>query len=261
MSTATAPLDAPLPARARDHRPGLVRLTHVELRKMVDTRAGFWLILSLLAITVLTVILTVVQGDAESHTFANVLQNGLQPLNILLPIVGILLITSEWSQRTALITFALVPVRSRVLIAKIAASLVLTVIALVVTIALAALGTALASPGVSDTWSLGAGLLGQMVLFIVTAMLMGVAYGTILLSSAPAIVLSFVIPIAIAAITNIVSALDGLGRWIDQSRSLGDLAVHDYSGKEWARAGVTLLIWMVIPLIVGAWRFTRGEVR
>jgi ABC-2 type transport system permease protein len=263
MSTATAPLDAPLtpPSRARDHRPGFVRLTHVELRKMVDTRAGFWLLTSVLAITVLTVVLTVVQGDAESHTLRNVLENSLQPLAILLPIVGILLITSEWSQRTALITFALVPVRGRVLVAKIVASLALTAIALVAAIALSALGTALAAPGVDDTWSLGGGMLGQMVLYIVTSMLMGVAYGTILLSSAPAIVLSFVVPIAVAAVTNIVHALDGLGRWIDQSRTLSDLVLHDYSGKEWARAGVTLLVWMVVPLLVGAYRFTRGEVR
>ena len=40
---------------------------------------------------------------------------------ILLPIIGILLVSSEWSQRTALITFTLVPKRMRVMSAKIAA--------------------------------------------------------------------------------------------------------------------------------------------
>ncbi|HEY4098363.1 MAG TPA: hypothetical protein VGM33_22755 [Baekduia sp.] len=262
MSTAAAPLQEPFaPSRSRDHRPSFARLTQVELRKMVDTRAGFWLLAAVLAITVLTVVITVVQGDAESHRFANVLQNGVQPLSILLPIVGILLVTSEWSQRTALITFALVPQRSRMLIAKIAASVVLTVIALVAAIVLSALGTALSAPGVDGTWSLGAGLLGQIALYTLTSMLIGVGFGALLLNSAPAIVLSFVVPIAVSAVTSIINALDGVGGWIDQGRTLGDLVLHNYSGAEWARAWVTLAIWMVLPLIVGAYRFTRGEIR
>jgi hypothetical protein len=46
MSTAAARFDDPLSPRsadtARDHRPSLVTLTRVELRKMYDTRAGCW---------------------------------------------------------------------------------------------------------------------------------------------------------------------------------------------------------------------------
>ena len=41
------------PRPGRDARPGLARLTKVELRKMVDTRSGFWLLLAVLALTVL----------------------------------------------------------------------------------------------------------------------------------------------------------------------------------------------------------------
>jgi ABC-2 type transport system permease protein len=261
MSTAAAPLPAPLaPGRSRDHRPSLSRLTHIELRKMVDTRAGFWLLVAVVAITLLTVVLTVVQGDAENHVFSNVLNNSMQPLAVLLPIVGILLVTSEWSQRTALITFVLVPQRGRVLVAKLSASLALTAIAIVAAVVLSALGTALSAPGVDGTWSLDAGLFGQMVVYVATSMLMGVGYGVVLLASAPAIVLSFVVPLAVAAVTQI-HALHGVGRWIDQSRTLSDLVSHTYSGDEWARAGVTLVVWMVVPLLIGAYRFMRGEIR
>jgi len=42
--------------------------------------------------------------------------------------VGILLVTSEWSQRASLITFTLVPHRSRVLAAKLLAGVSLAVI-------------------------------------------------------------------------------------------------------------------------------------
>ena len=39
-------------------------------------------------------------------------------MGILLPVLGILLVTSEWSQRTAMVTFTLEPSRSRVIAAK-----------------------------------------------------------------------------------------------------------------------------------------------
>ena len=104
-------------------RPGLGRLVAVELRKMVDTRAGFWMQVATVALTVVAVIVRSVAGDAADHTFASVLDaRRVQPAAVLLPVVGILLVTSEWSQRTGMITFALVPVRSRVVGAKLLAS-------------------------------------------------------------------------------------------------------------------------------------------
>jgi len=82
-------------------RPGLGRLVTVELRKMVNTRAGFWLQIAMVALTAVVVIARRVFGDGGDHTFAGVLDVGLQPAAVLLPITGILLVTSEWSQRTA----------------------------------------------------------------------------------------------------------------------------------------------------------------
>src|SRR5690242_21257898 len=93
-------------------RPSLGRLVAVELRKMVNTRAGFWLQVAMVALTVAVVVARMLVGDASHHTFQAVLDAGLQPSAILLPVLGILLVTSEWSQRTGLITFTLVPVRS-----------------------------------------------------------------------------------------------------------------------------------------------------
>ena len=54
-------------------RPGLGRLVAVELRKMVDTRAGFWMQVATVALTVVVVIGRSVAGDAADHTFAAVL--------------------------------------------------------------------------------------------------------------------------------------------------------------------------------------------
>jgi hypothetical protein len=62
-----------------------------------------------------------------------------------------LLVSSERSQRTALVTFALVPRRERVVAAKLPAGVVVALGALVVCLAVAAAGTALAAPGVETT--------------------------------------------------------------------------------------------------------------
>ena len=79
---------------------------------MVDTRSGFWLQLAVLALTVLVVVITLLAGHEDDCTFRNILCNALVPAGILLPVVGILLVSSEWSQRTALVSFALVPERA-----------------------------------------------------------------------------------------------------------------------------------------------------
>ena len=135
MSTTTLTAPIRVDTAGVHTRPGLGRLVAVELRKMVDTRAGFWLQVATVALTALAVIVRSVVGDAADHTFAAVLDVGVKPAAVLLPIAGILLVTSEWSQRTGMITFALVPVRSRVLGAKLIASLVLAVAMLAMAVA------------------------------------------------------------------------------------------------------------------------------
>ena len=185
MSTTT--LTAPIRVNtAGVHaRPGLGRLVAVELRKMVDTRAGFWLQVAMVALTVVVVVVRLLVGDAADHTFQSVLDVGLQPAAVLLPVLGILLVTSEWSQRTGLITFALVPVRSRVLGAKLLASLLLAVAMLAMSVAVVAAGVFVSSPGVEGTWSDAAPLIGQSAVNLTAGMVVGVSLGAILLAPRP----------------------------------------------------------------------------
>ena len=252
--TATAPAFAGLT------RPSLTRLTRVELRKMTDTRAGFWLLLAVMALTVIAVILLLLVGDAKDHDLRDMLSVAVAPSSILLPVVGILLVSSEWSQRTSLITFTLVPDRPRVLMAKLMAAVVLSAAALVGCLAIAALGTAIAAPGLEHTWSLPVGFLFQVAVFVVTSLITGVGFGALFLSSAPAIVLSFVLPLGWSALGSI-PALEGTARWLDGSRSLSPMTEHLMSATEWARAGTTLAVWMLLPLAIGLWRIMRSEIR
>jgi ABC-2 type transport system permease protein len=242
MSTLTAPIHVDV--TGVNTRPGLGRLVAVELRKMVDTRAGFWLQVAMVAITVVVVIARAVTGDAADHTFASVLGLGLQPAAVLLPVAGILLVTSEWSQRTGMITFALVPVRSRILIAKLAASIVLSVAMLAMSVAVVAAGVLVAAPG-AGAWTDAGTLIAQSAVFLTTGIIAGVAFGAILLASAPAIVALFALPITWTAVATL-SVFADAAPWLDTR--LG------------AQAGTALAIWMVLPLAIGIWRITRREV-
>jgi ABC-2 type transport system permease protein len=260
MSTATATLSPALTTAQRDTRPSLMRLTTVELRKMTDTRAGFWLQLAVVALTaVVTAVYCIVAPDAD-QTFVQILEAALAPATILLPVVGILLVSSEWSQRTAMITFGLVPDRSRVFAAKLVASVALSLPVLVSCIAVAALGTAFAPSGVDGAWSLSAGMLGQVAISIATGMITGVAFGAALLASAPAIVLYFGLPTALGALGSI-PGLEGTAEWLDGTRSLAPLNEHLMSATEWAHAGTTLAAWTLLPLLVGLWRIRHSDVR
>jgi ABC-type transport system involved in multi-copper enzyme maturation permease subunit len=259
MSTITLASPIRMNTAGVNARPGLGRLVAVELRKMVNTRAGFWLQVATVAITLVAVIVRSVVGDAADHTFASVLDVGLKPAAVLLPVAGILLVTSEWSQRTGMITFALVPARSRVLGAKLVASIVLSVAMLAVCVAIVAAGVLVASPGVDGTWSDVVPLIGQSAVYLTGGMVTGVAFGAILLASAPAIVVLFTLPTAWAAVASLSFFADA-APWLDTSRALGPMSQEVLSATQWAHAGTALALWMLLPLLIGAWRISRREV-
>ena len=236
--------------------PSFGRLTLVELRKMVDTRAGFWLQLTVAAITLAAVVVVCFIADTDDLTFQNLFIVAMTPGAVLLPIIGILLVSSEWSQRTALITFTLVPRRMRVMAAKLAAGLALGVILL----ALSLLVAAAATLAIGGEWTLSADILGQITILVLTAMVTGIAFGALFLSSAPAIVLSFVLPLGWAALASI-RFLNDAGQWLDTTRTTEPLTERALSGEEWAQLGTSMLLWLVLPLAIGLFRIARGEIR
>jgi ABC-2 type transport system permease protein len=242
----------------RDRRPGLGRLTKVELRKMVDTRSGFWLLLAVAGLTLVAAVITALAAHEDQKTFSHILSNALQPAGILLPVVGVLLVSSEWSQRTALVSFALVPDRGRLIAAKVLAGVVLALLATVLAVVLAAFGAAIASTDVPHQWSLPIGLLLQDAFFVVISMLIGIAFGTALLSSAPAIVVYFAVPIALSALGSI-HAISGVVEWINIGESSGPLTERLLSGHDWAQVMTTVVVWLILPLAFGLWRITRRD--
>src|SRR4051794_7924736 len=213
----------------------------------------------MVALTVVVVVVRLLVGDAADHTFQSVLDAGLQPAAVVLPVLGILLVTSEWSQRTGMITFTLVPVRSRVLGAKLIASLVLALATLVMAVAVVAAGVLVASPGIEGTWTDAAALIGQSAVFLTTGMVVGVAFGAVLRASTPATVALVALPITWTAVASLSFFADA-APWLDTRLALAPLHQEVLSATQWAQAGTALALWMLSPLLIGIWRITRQEV-
>ena len=82
---------------------------------MADTRAGVWLLGLTVFVTAAFMVIFFFVADSEDRIFGNFIGIAATPQGFVLPVLGILLITSEWGQRTAMVTFALEPSRTKVI--------------------------------------------------------------------------------------------------------------------------------------------------
>lgn len=239
--------------------PDFIRLVEVELRKSVDTRAGFWLLAGTALLTLVAAVARVISGDDSSHAFRPVLETALAPTNVLLPIVGILLVTSEWSQRTALTTFVLVPGRMRVLGAKCAAGIALGFVFYAIALAISALAVATLGADAPNQWAFGAELWLQYTAYVILGMLMGLALGAALLASAPAIVTYFAAPTVVVILAGF-NSLESFLKWIDPSAMAQPMTQAPMTSAEFAHLLTSTAVWVAIPLAIGAWRISRADI-
>jgi hypothetical protein len=237
------------------------RLVRVELRKMYDTRAGLWLLVAIGVITAGVIAIMFAVTDVDDRTFFNFLGATGTPQGVLLPVLGILLVTSEWGQRTTLTTFALEPSRARVVAAKVVAALVLGLASLAVAVAVAALAALLG--GAADPWGgVDAAMFAKFVLAQGSGVIQGLAYGMVLLNSAAAIVVFFVVPIAFNVIAGLWSTLAEHAAWVDIATAQSPLFMGaDLTGEQWAQLASASAIWILLPFVAGLWRVLRTELK
>lgn len=243
----------------KDHRPGMGRLIAVELRKMVNTRSGFWVPIAVTLLTLLVAIVGSTNHGGTSATFIHIFNISSRPAAFLLPVMGVLLICGEWSQRTTLTTFTLVPSRGRVIAAKFGASVIVSTIALIACLLFTVLAAAALGHAPVGTGSLPWQVILQGWLELAAGMAMGLAFGAAILVSAPAIVAYLLLPVVWNGIVGGFHALAGLDRWLDSGNTLNPLTLHALNGTEWAHVAATLAFWIGIPLLVGWARIGRGD--
>ena len=260
-STNTSPPTAPVDLSTM-HRISLWRLTRVELRKMANTRSGKWLLIGIGAITMIVIVAFYAASSASDRTFFNFMAAANGPQGFLLPVLGILLVTSEWTQRTALVSFTLTPARGRVLRAKFLAALIAGMAAIAIAGLLASAATVVG--GADNAWAqVGVDDLGKFVLLQVTAVIQGLAFGLLFLNSSAAIVSYFVLPSALNIIGTLWDSMHQVQPWIDLWTAQEPLfrGGGDLTGEQWAQSVTSTLIWVVLPLVVGLFRVLRTEVK
>jgi hypothetical protein len=267
-STATVEREVVVPRTRTAPRPiPTARIVGVELRKMFDTRSGFWLMMSVVIAAVLATgatLLFVPHDEISYDSFAGAI--GV-PMTIILPMIAILSVTSEWSQRSGLTTFTLVPHRGRVITAKLAATLLVGVVSIAIAFAVGAFGNVVGSAmlGIDTTWDIPFDNVATIFLADALGMLMGFTLGVLIRNSPGAIVGYFVyalvLPASLGTLASFQDWFRDLQPWIDFNFASSTLYDGLPSATEWAQLGVSGLLWLVIPLAVGLRLVLRSEVK
>ncbi len=265
----TAPLTAP-PLDLPVEQIPFSRLVLVELRKSVNTLSGMWLLITIATLVSFTevalMLITLVNDlDVAFNDFTGV---AAFLTSILLPVFGILLVTSEWGQRSAMVSFSLEPRRGLVIAAKWVAGLLLT-LATVAGAMLIGLACTLVCDLIqpeTTTWDISTEVTIGFLIGQTVAMTGGFALACLFLNTPAAIVVFFVyqwvLPIILIALGALVHQLEDIGPWINLQVALEPVASLDVeTGEEVAQFLVSGSIWLGIPLILGLWRILHAEVK
>ena len=243
------------------------RIVTVELRKMFDTRSGFWLLMSIGITSLLAIAAVIAFAPDEVQTYETYATAIGAPVSIILPLIATLSVTSEWSQRSGLTTFTLVPGRGRVMAAKALSTVLVGVAAMLVTIALGAAGNLVGTTisGVATSWDITTSALFNTVLAGILNMTIGFTLGVLIRNSAGAIVAYFVYTFLLPGVFGALAAFQAWFRdlqpWVDMNFAVTRLYDEQMTGEMWAQLGAASAIWLLLPLTIGLLLLRRSEVK
>ena len=240
------------------------RLMHAELRKLVDTRAGRGLLIAIAAATLAALVIVVLVSDPDGLAYSQLVTGGSSIQLLLLPALGVLAATGEWSQRTGMTTFTQEPRRGRVGLAKLLSSLILAIVCTAVVMVLAAIAhlVAVGADQTTANWALDGSQMLGMVIMQLLVVSQGLAFGMLFLSTPIALVVYYILPNVWTLLMNLVSWLRDAAPWIDLSTSAVPLFdTPALTAEQWAQLVVTTLIWVVLPYVLGHARIARREVK
>ena len=251
--------------------PGIpfARLVRVELRKLVDTRAGRWLLIAMALLTVaaMVIVLLIALGQESDAAYLDFSGVASTPMGVLLPVLGVMSVTSEWGQRTHMVTFTLEPHRQRIVLAKLVAGVVVALAAVAVGFGLGAVCNVLfglLADG-DAVWNVGIHELVSFTILQVVGLLTGFAFGMLIINTAAAIVLyfvySFVLPGVFAVLSSVSSWFEDLRPWVDFNIAQAPLLTGDLGAVDWPQFAVSGAVWFLLPLLLGSWRLLRAEVK
>jgi len=256
------------------------RTVSVELRKMLDTRSGFWLIAvsGLLLVVIAGIVMAVVLANDLAITANGWVQVMTVPLSLLLPIFAITSVTAEWSQRTGLVSFTLEPHRLKIIGGKLVAVVILVVVTMVLAVALGAAANLLygALSGDDVVWNVDGSMFFWTVVTQLLYFLMAFGLAMLILSTPATIAVYYVVSLLLpfmvySAVYVLVSWGPDVLPWVDLGYATGPLVGGgatgpgspelDVTGTTYAQVAVATLIWVVLPMVLGGRRVMRTEIK
>ena len=268
-TTAIAPAEDVISKSVRIAPAGIStrRLAAVELRKMFNTRSGFWLMASIGILAVLATAAVILFAGEAQQTYDNFGAAIGVPMVVILPIIAMMSVTSEWSQRSGLTTFTLVPNRGRVIGVKMAISVAIGVVAIAVALAIGAVGNLIgaAIAGIDPVWDISLDQMLNIMFANVLGLLVGFMLGVLIRNSAAAIVGYFVYSFVLPPLSMVLAASQqwwkDLQPWADFNYTQTFLFDGGMTGEQWQQLGVTAFFWLAVPLMIGLWLVRRAEVK
>jgi ABC-2 type transport system permease protein len=256
-------------ARTRAPHRGIpsARIATTELRKMFNTRSGFWLLASIGILAVLATTAVIVFASHDQLTYSTFTSAINIPMTIILPVIAILSVTGEWSQRTGLTTFTLVPHRGRVIAAKAMASVSVAVVTVPLALGIGVLGNLIGTgiAGIDPVWNLTVLNLATIVLANVLSVLFGFMLGVVIRNSVGALVAYFVYQFLLPTLSLILAASQPWFRqlqpWVDFDFTQSALFNGALTTQQWTHLAVTGAVWLVIPMTIGLTLVRRAEVK
>ena len=268
--TKRAEAGTPRVRRAPRTAPGRIPLTRViavELRKSFDTRSGFWLLAGIGIAALLTTGAVIAWAPASEFSYSQFTLAIGVPMTIILPIIAVLSVTSEWSQRSGLGTFTLVPNRGRVVLAKAIAAVLVTLPATAVAFGVGALGNLLATAlaDVPAVWDQSPADVGYFAAGQTLLLLVGFVLGALIRNSSGAIVAymlyGFVVPGLFALLAFNQDWFVDARPWVDAKYSQDALLRGQVAGDGWSHLAVTSVVWLLVPMVVAVANVLRSEVK
>jgi ABC-2 type transport system permease protein len=233
------------------------RLVRVEWAKATDTRVARWLLALVALSSVGLMLVAVIVPTTFDQTYASYLRVASIAQVIFLPVVAILMLTGEWSQRSIMTTFTQEPRRVRVISAKLAVSMMLAGGAAVFGGVVTAAGLALAAAsGRALEADLSIGAITGFLLYLLLNVLAGAAFGALVQNSAAAIAAYFVLNPAVALLGE-VSTL--VGDWIDTETIWNWVLDNKWAGHV-PQILFSIVLWVAVPLTAGVIRSIRRDI-
>ncbi|MFC0672364.1 ABC transporter permease [Brachybacterium hainanense] len=239
----------------------------LDLRQLLDTRGGT--VLTVLALAsgigaaLLSAFLQPVFTDGAPVLLYGTLVVMALPLGIALPVLGSVMVASDWSSSSIQTTFLQRPRRGAVLASKLLAALILgaVVIAAGLLASIAATAAAGAVTGAGADYSQAGTTILAQIMYLLGTLAFGTAMGTLLQSTPLALVASLAVPFAVTVAGGLTMLLDSelvtrLIAVLDLSQATA--AIADGSVRPENVGAVALLV--LAPLVAGTLRWNRREI-